>query len=163
MEQTLSPIVATTKVDFYQQLAAQLESLLSRENDLVSNLSQMCALLFHHLADVNWVGFYRYVNDVLLAGPFQGQVACSRIVLGEGVCGAAALRCETINVPNVHEFVGHIACDSVSNSEIVVPVVAGLHLVGVLDIDSPKLNRFDRDDVAGLEKLVQILLATIAN
>lgn len=159
---SLSPVCAENKAEFYQQLGLQLQSLLESEQDLITKMAQMSALLFMSLPDINWVGFYRYENDELLLGPFQGKPACTHIALGEGVCGAAALHCQTVVVPNVHEYAGHIACDSTSNSEIVLPIVTGIHLVGVLDIDSPQLNRFDEQDVQGLTALVQIFTASLA-
>jgi L-methionine (R)-S-oxide reductase len=152
-----------SKAEFYQQLAVQLQRLLADEPDLITKMAQMSALLFHNLPDINWAGFYRYVNDELLLGPFQGKPACDSIPLGEGACGAAALHCQTVVVPNVHEYHGPISCDSASQAEIVLPVVTGIHLVGVLDIDSTTLNRFDAQDVQGLESLVQILVASLSS
>ena len=149
-----------SKHELYDQLAAQLSALLAGERDLIANAANFSALLFHSLPDVNWAGFYFVKDDELVLGPFQGQPACVRIKIGQGVCGAGAAKCETVIVPNVHEFPGHIACDSASNSEIVVPLLKGSHLIGLLDLDSPKFSRFDREDARGLESLVRILLAT---
>src|SRR5687767_7412832 len=152
-----------TKTDLYEQLAAQLSSLLAGERDLVANAANFSSLLFHSLPDLNWAGFYFVKDSELVLGPFQGQPACVRIKIGQGVCGAAAAKCETVIVPNVHEFPGHIACDSASNSEIVVPLLKDSHLIGVLDVDSPKLARFDREDALGLEQLARILLSSVSS
>ena len=152
------------KSELYDQLASQLSSLLADERDLIANAANFSALIFHSLPDLNWAGFYFAKDGELVLGPFQGRPACVRIRVGQGVCGAAAAHCATTIVPNVHEFPGHIACDSASNSEIVVPLVKNQELIGVLDLDSPMVERFDREDAAGLEELVRILLAsTIQN
>ena len=151
-----------TKRELYDQLAAQLSSLLAGERDLVANAANFSSLVYHSLPDLNWAGFYFAKHDELVLGPFQGQPACVRIKMGHGVCGAGAAKCETLIVPNVHEFPGHIACDSASNSEIVVPLMKDGRMIGVLDLDSPKLSRFDREDAAGLEQLVRILLSSAA-
>jgi L-methionine (R)-S-oxide reductase len=147
-----------TKAELYTSLAAQLRSLLAEERDSVANMANFAALLFHSLPDLNWSGFYLLKGKQLVLGPFQGKPACIRIPLGEGVCGTAAARRETILVANVHEFPGHIACDSASNSEIVVPLVNDDTLVGVLDLDSPSFGRFDDDDAKGLNELVEIFV-----
>jgi L-methionine (R)-S-oxide reductase len=147
-----------SKIDLYDQLAAQLSSLLAGERDLVANAANFSSLVFHALPDLNWAGFYFAKDDELVLGPFQGQPACVRIRIGQGVCGAGASKCETVIVPNVHEFPGHIACDSASNSEIVVPLMKGERLIGVLDLDSPSIGRFDADDADGLERLARILI-----
>src|ERR1051325_7751700 len=146
----------TPKQQLYDQLAAQLSSLLAGERDLVANAANFSSLIFHALPDLNWAGFYFAKDDELILGPFQGRPACVRIKIGQGVCGAGAARCETVIVPNVHEFPGHIACDSDSNSEIVVPLIKGGRFIGILDLDSPLLARFDEEDKAGLEKSVKI-------
>ena len=153
----------TSKPDLYDQLAAQLSSLLAGERDLVANAANFSSFIFHSLPDLNWAGFYFAKDGELVLGPFQGQPACVRIKIGQGVCGAGAARCETVIVSNVHEFPGHIACDSASNSEIVVPLVKGGKLIAVLDLDSPVLSRFDREDAAGLEQLVKILLSSVSS
>ena len=114
------------------------------------------------MPDLNWAGFYLAKDDELVLGPFQGQPACVRIKFGQGVCGAGAAKCETVIVPNVHEFPGHIACDSASNSEIVVPLLKTGKLLGVLDLDSPVVARFDAEDARGLENLVSILLSSVS-
>jgi len=152
-----------SKRDLYEQLAAQLFSLLAGERDLVANAANFSSLLFNSLPDLNWAGFYFVKDGELVLGPFQGQPACVRIKIGQGVCGSAAAKCETVIVPNVHEFPGHIACDSASNSEIVVPLLKDSHLIGLLDLDSPKLSRFDREDADGLEELVRIFLSSVSS
>jgi len=154
----LAPIVAADKTLLYAELEKQLRALLAGERDFIANAANTAALLHHTLPDVNWVGFYRLAGNELVLGPFQGKPACVRIPLGKGVCGTAAARRETVLVPNVHEFPGHIACDSASNSEIVVPLVKNGVLLGVLDLDSPKLGRFDAVDRRGLERAVEICL-----
>jgi len=150
----------TSKVEFYDQLASQLSSLLAGERDLIANAANFSSLVFHSLPDVNWAGFYFEKDGELVLGPFQGQPACVRIKLGQGVCGTAAAKCATTIVPNVHEFPGHIACDSASNSEIVIPLRKGERFIGVFDLDSPLPARFDEEDAAGLETLVKILLSS---
>jgi len=151
---------ARSKVEIYDALASQLSSLLAGERDLIANAANFSSLIFHSLPDLNWAGFYFAKAGELVLGPFQGQPACVRIKIGQGVCGAGAAKCETVIVPNVHEFPGHITCDSASNSEIVVPLKKGERLIGVLDIDSPSFSRFDEEDAVGLERLVRILLAS---
>ena len=137
-----------------------MHTLVAGECNWIANLANTAALLYHSLPDINWAGFYLLREGELVLGPFQGKPACVRITLGRGVCGTAAERRTTLNVPNVHEFSGHIACDSASNSEIVVPLIRGSELLGVLDIDSPTLDRFDDADRAGLERIVRTLTAT---
>lgn len=151
---------STSKSELYDQLAAQLSSLLAGERDLVANAANFSALIFNSLPDLNWAGFYFAKDGELVLGPFQGRPACMRIALGQGVCGTAAAKCATTIVPNVHEFPGHITCDSASNSEIVVPLIKSEQFLGVLDLDSPSPARFDEEDAAGLETLVKILLAS---
>ena len=147
----------------YAELAQQLRALLAGEQDLIANAANMAALLYWSLPDLNWAGFYLVEprSGELLLGPFQGKPACVRIAVGRGVCGTAAARRETVVVPDVHVFPGHIACDSASNSEIVVPVVRDGRLLGVLDLDSPLLARFDDVDARGLERLVQVFLESL--
>ncbi len=142
----------------YTLLQAQLESLLADERDFIANASQFSAFLFHQLEDLNWAGFYLNRNEELVLGPFQGQIACVRIPFGRGVCGAAAKSRETQRVEDVHAFAGHIACDSASNSELVVPLIKGGRLIGVLDLDSPSVGRFSEQDQQGVEALVEIFL-----
>jgi L-methionine (R)-S-oxide reductase len=146
-------------LDGYRLLAAQLESLLADERDFIANAAQFSAFLYTLLDDLNWAGFYLNRNEELVLGPFQGQIACVRIPFGKGVCGAAAQSRETQRVLDVHEFPGHIACDSASNSELVVPLVKDGRLIGVLDLDSPSLARFSEADQVGIEALAQIFLA----
>jgi GAF domain-containing protein len=142
----------------YARLAQELAGLLAGERDLVANAANMSALIFDVLPDLNWAGFYFLKDGELVVGPFQGKPACVRIAIGKGVCGTAAARRTTVVVPDVHAFAGHIACDAASQSEIVVPLLAGNTLLGVLDIDSPRLARFDEADRRGLERLAAIFL-----
>jgi len=142
----------------YDLLAAQLESLLADERDFIANAAQFAAFLFHELEGLNWAGFYLNRDEELVLGPFQGKVACVRIPFGRGVCGAAASSRQTQRVEDVHAFPGHIACDSASNSELVVPLVKDGRLIGVLDLDSPHLARFSPADQLGIERLVAIFL-----
>jgi L-methionine (R)-S-oxide reductase len=151
-----------SKRDLYEQLSAQLSGLLAGERDLIANAANFSALVFQALPDLNWAGFYFAKDGELVLGPFQGQPACVRIKIGQGVCGASAAKCETVIVANVHEFPGHITCDSASNSEIVVPLMKDGRVIGVLDLDSPKPARFDREDAKGLEQLVKILLSSVS-
>ncbi|HYT49143.1 MAG TPA: GAF domain-containing protein [Pyrinomonadaceae bacterium] len=152
-----------SKRDLYEQLASQLSSLLAGERDLIANAANFSALIFQSLPGLNWAGFYFVKDDELVLGPFQGRPACVRIRVGQGVCGAGAAKCETVIVPNVHEFPGHITCDSASNSEIVIPLMKDSRLIGVLDLDSPLVARFDQEDAAGLEQLVRILLSSVTS
>ncbi len=145
----------------YERLARQLRDLAAEESWYVPLLANASALLYGALEDLNWAGFYLMREGRLELGPFQGRIACIHIPLGRGVCGTAAAQDCTQRVADVHEFPGHIACDSASNSEIVIPIHAGGRVVGVLDIDSPRLNRFDADDQAGLEAFVRALEAAI--
>ena len=149
----------TPKQKLYASLVVQLLSLLNGEHDMIANAANFSALLFNSLPNVNWAGFYFLQGDELVLGPFQGNPACVRIPMGKGVCGVAAQQCETIIVPNVHEFPGHIACDVASNSEIVVPLFDGERLLGVLDLDSPTIGRFDDQDAEGLNELVTVFVA----
>ena len=150
----------TSKRELYDRLASQLRSLLEGERDLIANAANFSALVFHSLPDLNWAGFYFLKDGELVLGPFQGQPACVRIAMGKGVCGKAAAKRKTIVVPNVHEFPGHIACDTASTSEIVVPIIKGENLIGIIDLDSPSQSRFDEEDAGGLETLAGILLAS---
>jgi GAF domain-containing protein len=147
------------KPKLYASLVVQLLSLLKGEHDFIANAANMSALIFNSLPNVNWAGFYFLQGEELVLGPFQGNPACVRIPMGKGVCGVAAQQCETIIVPNVHEFPGHIACDVASNSEIVVPLFDGERLLGVLDLDSPTIGRFDDQDAEGLNELVTVFVA----
>ena len=143
------------KSKFYESLNRQVLALMAGEDDLVAGMANFSALLNDNLTELNWVGFYVMRGEQLVLGPFQGKVACTRIPLGKGVCGTAALSNQTQRVADVNQFDGHIACDSASNSEIVVPVRAQGKVIAVLDIDSPILDRFDEEDQKGLELLVK--------
>ena len=146
----------------YGELMTQLAGLYLGERDGLANAANLSALLYHSLPNLNWVGFYLLRGALggteLVLGPFQGKVACVRIPLGQGVCGTAAQRRETVVVPDVHAFPGHIACDAASRSEIVLPLLQNGRLWGVLDLDSPIPERFDQDDAAGLQALVDVFL-----
>jgi L-methionine (R)-S-oxide reductase len=153
-------IDAGSKAEFYHELARQLSSLLDGERDAIANAANTSSLIFTTLPDLNWAGFYFLRNDKeLVLGPFQGKPACVRIAVGRGVCGAAAAKRQTMLVKDVHAFADHIACDSASQSELVVPLLRDGQVIGVLDLDSPKLARFDGDDQAGIEVLAAIYVA----
>jgi L-methionine (R)-S-oxide reductase len=156
--QLRSAPAGTPKTLLYEELGAQLTGLYAGERDGLANTANMAALLYAGLPDLNWAGFYFLRGNELVLGPFQGKVACVRIPMGKGVCGTAAARRETVIVADVHEFPGHIACDAASQSEIVLPLVQGGRLIGVLDLDSPTIARFDERDAAGLSALTAILL-----
>lgn len=154
-------IETTDKQKFYQLLAQQAQGLLCGEKNLIANCANLSALLYHSLDQVNWVGFYLLQKDELVLGPFQGQVACTRIPLGQGVCGTAFSENKTLRVADVHAFKGHIACDTASASEIVIPLNVDGKTMGVLDIDSPIVNRFDETDQSGLETIAEIYIKSI--
>jgi L-methionine (R)-S-oxide reductase len=156
-----SELQTADKNSLYPQIQQALRAVLTGETDLIANLANAAALLFWNLPAINWAGFYLLKDHELVLGPFQGKIACVRIRLGKGVCGSAAEKRQTFVVPNVHEFPGHIACDSASNSEIVIPIIKDDLLIGVLDIDSPEFSRFDDTDKTELEKFVQILTEAI--
>lgn len=141
----------------YKTLNAQLSALVRGVPHRIANLANAAALLYHTLDGLNWAGFYLLEGDALVLGPFQGRPACIEIPVGRGVCGTAVAEGRTQLVPDVHQFPGHIACDSASNSEIVVPIRVGGEIVGVLDLDSPHIGRFTEEDQAGLEGFVRIL------
>ena len=141
----------------YRIMTKQLEAIAEASYDYLPLLANASALIYENMPDLNWAGFYLVRNNGLLLGPFQGKVACVNIEKGKGVCGTAYERDETIRVENVHEFPGHIACDSASNSEIVIPLHNNGEVAGVLDIDSPLLNRFSREDQEGLEAFAKVL------
>ena len=145
----------------YSTLNRQLSALVRGVPHRTANLANAAAMLYHTLDDLNWAGFYLLEGDVLVLGPFQGKPACIEIAAGRGVCGAAAAQDKTQLVPDVHLFPGHIACDSASNSELVVPIHAGGQVVGVLDLDSPLIGRFTEEDRAGLEEFVRVLEAEV--
>ena len=142
----------------YNQLISQAKSLVTGERDLIANMANISALLYHNLKEVNWAGFYLYKEEQLVLGPFQGQPACIRIPLGKGVCGTSAQSKTVQRIADVHQFDGHIACDAASNSEIVIPLIINDELVGVLDIDSPVYDRFDQDDENGLVEIAKVLM-----
>ena len=154
-------IEAADKPTLYADLASALEGLVAGETDGIANMANAASLIWETLPDINWVGFYRNVGGELIVGPFQGRPACVRIAFGAGVCGVAAETREVQLVEDVHSFPGHIACDSASNSEIVVPIVRDGELLGVLDIDSPKHARFDSEDEAGCVRLADIMSRAI--
>lgn len=143
------------KAAVYDDLAKALDGLTDGEPDVIANMANVAALIWEYLPDLNWAGFYRLIGDELVLGPFQGKAACIRIPMGKGVCGAAAQSRMTQRVDDVHAFPGHIACDGASASELVVPIMIGDRLFGVLDLDSPVRSRFDTDDQAGCEMLMQ--------
>ena len=145
------------KSDMYRELVKSADALTRGETDGVANMSNIAALLWEFLPDVNWTGFYRVVDGELVLGPFQGKAACIRIPFGRGVCGAAAQTGETQLVEDVHAFPGHIACDANSASELVVPVMRDGHVIAVVDLDSPSRGRFDDDDALGIESLVAVI------
>lgn len=145
-------------LNLYKDLNKQCKELFANERDFFANASNFCSLIFHNIGSMNWVGFYMLQGNELVLGPFQGQPACIRIKLGKGVCGYSAKIKKTVIVPNVHKFEGHIACDSASNSEIVIPMIKNKKLFGVLDIDSPAFDRFSEQDKERIEKLLGVLL-----
>lgn len=152
-------IDATDKAEFYRELAGQLEALLAGERDVVANAANTAALLFQTMPDLNWAGFYMMREGELVLGPFQGKPACVRIPVGKGVCGTAVARRASVLVEDVHAFPGHIACDSASRSELVVPLIGRDGVIGVIDLDSPSPARFDAADQAGIERVAAIWLA----
>ncbi|WP_406667751.1 GAF domain-containing protein [Gallaecimonas sp. GXIMD1310] len=152
----------TDKAEFYADLTRMAQAITADEPDLIANLANISALLNEHLDNINWVGFYLLQGQTLVLGPFQGKVACVRIAVGQGVCGNAVAANRTLRVADVHEFDGHIACDSASESEIVIPLRLGNDVIGVLDIDAPIKNRFDEADQQGLEALVAMLSQSLA-
>jgi L-methionine (R)-S-oxide reductase len=155
---TTSPVA---KNELYLGLVEQLRGLLEGERDFIANAANFSSLLFHSLSDVNWAGFYLVKDGELVLGPFQGKPACVRIAIGKGVCGTAAEIKQTVIVANVDEFPGHIACDSESKSEIVVPLIKDHQLLGVLDLDSPLVARFNDEDARGLNELVKVFIDSI--
>jgi len=157
-----SQTLTGSKPEQYAQLAAQARALLSGESDRIANAANLSALVYHALPDLNWAGFYFHDGTELVVGPFQGLPACVRIALDKGVCGAAARTRQTQRVEDVEAFPGHIACDSASRSELVVPLVKDDRLIGVLDLDSPRLARFDEEDQRGLEAIAAIYVETLA-
>lgn len=154
-------IASQDKAETYHLLVEQLKGLLSGEKNLIANAANMSALVYHQLPDLNWCGFYLFDGQELVLGPFQGQVACVRIALNRGVCGAAASTREVQLVKDVQSFPGHIACDVASQSEIVVPLIKNGSLIGVWDVDSPMLARFDEEDKKGMQALCEVFLASL--
>jgi len=149
--------VNLTKAERYEELLPQIKALIAEERDVVANLANICAVLKYNMPGFFWVGFYLLKSGELVLGPFQGPVACTRIQIGKGVCGAAAQRRETIIVPDVDKFPGHIACSSLSKSEIVIPLFNGSEVAGVLDVDSDELSMFDEIDQRYLEELCKFI------
>ena len=152
------PLTRESKPQLYAELRESVRALLQGERDFIANAANVSALLFDALPDLNWAGFYFMKDGGLVLGPFQGKPACVRIALGRGVCGTAARERRTVVVPDVHAFPGHIACDSASNSEIVVPLLRGGEVIGVMDLDSPSIGRFTQEDAAGLEPIAKAFL-----
>lgn len=144
----------------YDRLLKMARAVFEGERDFVANMANLSSLIYHRLEDLNWCGFYLSRGSELVLGPFQGKVACVRIAVGKGVCGTAAAEKRTVLVPDVAQFAGHIACDPSSRSEIVVPLVSGGRLVGVLDVDSPRTDRFRERDAGGLSKLAELLVSS---
>lgn len=153
--------LAGSKPEQYAQLAEQARALVYGEPDRIANAANLSALVYHALPDLNWVGFYFYDGTELVVGPFQGQPACVRIALDKGVCGAAASTRQTQRIADVDEFPGHIACDAASRSELVVPLLRGDELIGVFDLDSPRVERFDAEDQAGLEAIARVFVESL--
>ena len=153
--------MTATKPELYRDLARDLAALLAGEADRIANAANMAALIYHGLPDLNWAGFYFRQGGELVLGPFQGRPACVRIPLGKGVCGTSASRGATVLVRDVHHFPGHIACDPASRSELVVPLIKGDKVLGVLDLDSPNLARFDAGDQAGIEAIAALYVASM--
>lgn len=155
-------ITGSDKSEFYRELGQQLEALLGGESDPIANAANTSALLFNTMPDLNWAGFYLMRDGELVLGPFQGMPACVRIPVGRGVCGAAVERRQSMLVEDVHAFPGHIACDAASRSELVVPLIRDGVVIGVIDLDSPSVSRFDTADQAGIEAIAAIYLKASA-
>ena len=158
---TAAALRSNAKADQYAELAEQAEGLLAGERDLIANAANFAALVWHALPSINWCGFYFFDGTELVVGPFQGKPACVRIAIGKGVCGTAAATRETQVVRDVHAFPGHIACGAASRSEIVVPLFEGERLLGVWDVDSPDVARFDDEDRAGMQRLCAIFMESL--
>jgi len=154
----LTHVPASSKTELYSLMSAQVSSVFENERDFIANMANCAALIYHMLPNLNWAGFYLLRGKDLVLGPFQGKPACVRIPLGKGVCGTAATRQATIMVNDVDQFAGHIACDSASRSEIVIPLLKDGNLIGVLDVDSPILSRFDAEDAVGLEAIAALFI-----
>lgn len=151
-------VASAGEAERYSELLSQARALFEGERDFIANAANLASLLYHVLPDLNWAGFYLMKRGELVLGPFNGKPACVRIAIGRGVCGTAARERHTLVVPDVHEFPGHIACDSASRSEIVVPLLHEGQVIGVMDLDSPLPGRFDQSDAEGLEKVARLLL-----
>ncbi len=147
--------------ELYRDLCGAIDAITADEPDAVANMANACAILWEYLPDLNWAGFYRHIDGMLVLGPFQGKAACIRIPFGQGVCGTAAATQKSQCVADVHAFPGHIACDAASRSELVVPILDGTRLIAVLDLDSPSPNRFAPDDIAGCEAIATMLAPRI--
>lgn len=154
--------LSASKPESYAELLTQLDGLTAGEPDAIANMANAASLIFNSLPDLNWAGFYRLIDGELVLGPFMGRPACIRIKIGKGVCGTAVAENATQLVPDVHAFPGHIACDSASRSELVVPIRHKGRIIGVLDLDSPSPARFDEDDARGCERLMELLAPRIA-
>lgn len=155
----LKPAGLASQAQRHEELLSQAAALIDGERDATANAANLASLVFHTLPDLNWAGFYWMKDGELVLGPFQGKPACVRIAVGRGVCGTAVARRETIVVPDVHQFPGHIACDSASESELVVPVVKDGRVLGVLDLDSPRKGRFGAEEARTIEALVALYVA----
>ncbi|MCJ8295905.1 MAG: GAF domain-containing protein [Colwellia sp.] len=152
----------SNQAELYHELLGQTKALITNESDIIANMANISALLFECLADVNWVGFYRLIDDELVLGPFQGKVACIRIPVGKGVCGTCVSTGDVQRIADVHQFDGHIACDASSNAELVVPVKVAGKVVAILDIDSTAFGRFDEQDEQGIRSIVKVFEQNIA-
>ena len=155
-------IASVDKAELYRQVTDAADALTAGEPDPIANMANVAALLFEALPDLNWAGFYRAIGEELVLGPFQGRAACIRIPFGKGVCGLAAQTRAPQLIDDVNAFPGHIACDSASASELVIPIIVGTRLIGVLDLDSPSLARFDAEDAAGCSKLIRVIAERLA-
>ncbi|MDF1617065.1 GAF domain-containing protein [Petrocella sp. FN5] len=154
----LSSICSKDYANFYADIKDFADGLFYDERDALANMSNLASLLYHTLGDVNWVGYYLFKSGELVLGPFQGKPACVRISIGKGVCGTAAMKRETLRIPDVHQFEGHIACDGDTKAELVIPMIKKGVLLGVLDIDSTSKSRFSEEDQKALENIVDKLL-----
>ncbi|MFT5164159.1 MAG: L-methionine (R)-S-oxide reductase [Alteromonadaceae bacterium] len=151
----------SSQTNFYHDLTLQAQGLLSGESNLIANMANLSALIFNSMEDINWAGFYLVDGNELVLGPFQGQPACIRIPMGKGVCGTCASTGQSQMVDDVHGFDGHISCDAASNSELVIPFFQGDEVVGVLDIDSPSIARFNEQDKVGMQNIIKVLVEAV--
>lgn len=159
----MTDIMRREKAERYRDLAQAIGAITEGEPDAIANMANAAALLWEHLPDTNWVGFYRVIAGELVLGPFQGKIACIRIAMGAGVCGTAAASGKSQLVDDVHAFPGHIACDATSASELVIPIIVDGNVMGVLDIDSPTLAHFDQQDLEGLEAIIKSFAPRLVN